>query len=85
VHVSTETVTFKHDCGSGLAHWRNNVTVAKVAAGEVVGVPAGVPRYCARCIHTINAVGNGTWRVSPPESPAGRCTWEVDVLPSAEI
>jgi len=81
VRVGEGTVIFEHDCGSGLVHWRNNPDVAKVREGEVAGVAAGVPRYCARCIHTITAVGQGSWRVTPPRSTAERCTWEVDVQP----
>jgi hypothetical protein len=73
------TVTFTHQCGSGLAHWRRSPGVALVAAGEVVGVPGGVPRYCARCISTIDAVGDGRWRVRPPSGPDGPpCRWELD-------
>jgi len=79
VRVGESTIIFEHDCGSGLVHWRNNPDVAKVRHREVAGVVAGVLRYCARCIHTITAVGQGSWRVTPPRSTAERCTWEVDV------
>jgi len=73
-----DVVVFEHECGSGLVHWRNNPGVTKVREGEVPGVPAGVPRYCARCMNTIAAVGKGSWRVTPPTSPDGRCRWELD-------
>jgi hypothetical protein len=79
------TVAFDHECGSGLVHWKRNPDVELVASGEVAGVPGGVPRYCARCIHTIDAFGGGSWRVSPPSTPAGMCHWEVDrVTPAAQ-
>ena len=75
---NADVVVFEHECGSGLVHWRNNPGVTKVREGEVPGVPAGVPRYCARCMNTIAAVGKGSWRVTPPTSPDGRCRWELD-------
>ncbi len=75
------TTTFVHECGSGLALWRRMPDVATVAAGEVPGVPAGVPRYCARCIATIDAFAGSRWRVSPPGGPEGRCRWELDGTP----
>lgn len=76
-----DKVTFVHDCGTGLAFWRRNPTAPTVFEGAVPGVPGGVPRYCARCITTIDAFGQGHWRVRPPQSPEGRCTWEVDGVP----
>lgn len=78
-----EPVAFVHDCGSGLAYWRRNPQVTTVSADDVPGVPAGVPRYCARCIATIDAFGGGRWRVQPPAGPGGRCRWEVDRPPPA--
>lgn len=71
-------VTFVHDCGTGLAHWRRNPQAATVGDGDVPGVPGGVPRYCARCIATIDAVSGTQWRVRPPTGPDGRCRWVVE-------
>ena len=78
VTIKKDMVVFDHQCGSGLVHWRSNPNVSKVLPGEVDGVPAGVPRYCARCMFTIANVGQGAWRVSPPSTPDGRCRWEID-------
>jgi hypothetical protein len=78
VTIKEDKVVFDHQCGSGLVHWRSNPNVSKVLPGEVDGVPAGVPRYCARCMFTIASVGQGAWRVSPPSTPDGRCRWEID-------
>jgi hypothetical protein len=50
--------------------------LATVTEEEVVGVPAGRPRYCARCMHTISAFGD-SWSVEPPASPADTCMWTV--------
>ncbi len=72
------TAVFDHDCGTGLAWWRRNPDAPTVADDEVSGVPGGVPRYCARCIVTIDSFSGGRWRVQPPPSPAGRCRWELD-------
>lgn len=83
VHHRDESVEFEHSCGSGQHHWRNNPSVAKVKPGEVDGVPAGLPRYCARCIDTVNALGTGGWQITPPESVEGRCRWTVPVGISA--
>ena len=80
------TVSFLHQCGSGLAHWRRAPDTALLHEDEVPGVPAGVPRYCARCITTIHAAGAGHWRVSPPRSPYGEpCLWEVDELGGPQL
>ncbi|MDA8365778.1 MAG: hypothetical protein M0Z62_02320 [Actinomycetota bacterium] len=72
------TAVFDHACGTGLAWWRANPDAPTVADGEVAGVPGGVPRYCARCITTIDSFSGGRWRVRPPAGPAGTCRWEVD-------
>jgi hypothetical protein len=50
VAVDGDVTTFRHACGSGGRYWRDNPDVAKVADGEVPGVPGGRPRYCARCV-----------------------------------
>ncbi len=76
VQVAGATTSFRHECGSGLRYWRANPATPTVAEGEVPGVPAGRPRYCARCIRTIS--GHGTdWTVTPPEGPDDACTWTV--------
>jgi hypothetical protein len=76
VEVAEEATVFRHECGTGLALWRRNPDLATVVEGEVKGVPAGRPRYCARCIHTISAYGD-SWSVEPPASPADTCVWTV--------
>lgn len=79
VEVGSTAAEFVHECGSGLAHWRRQPDVSLVVEGEVQGVPAGVPRYCARCIHTIRSVGGERWTVRPPSDPSQPCTWLLDV------
>ena len=74
--VTAATTVFRHECGTGRALWRQNPDLATVSEGEVEGVPGGRPRYCARCMHTIGAFGD-SWVVSPPASPADRCTWTI--------
>lgn len=74
---SVDAVEFRHECGSGQKFWRDHPDTATVVAGEVDGVPAGRPRYCARCIHAIGAHAAGRWTVEPPEDPSGHCTWRV--------
>ena len=69
--------TFRHACGSGGRYWRDNPDVAKVADGEVPGVPGGRPRYCARCVRSIAAHGGDAWTVEPPAEPGEPCTWRV--------
>ena len=69
--------TFRHACGSGGRYWRDNPDVAKVADGEVPGVPGGRPRYCARCVRSITAHGGDAWTVEPPAEPGEPCTWRV--------
>jgi hypothetical protein len=76
VAVEGPTTTFTHECGSGLRYWRDTPGTPTVAEGEVPGVPAGRPRYCARCIRTIAGQGPG-WTVDPPADPGERCTWTV--------
>lgn len=82
VRTEGATTTFEHQCGTGLRYWRDNPTTPVVAAGEVPGVPAGSPRYCARCIRTIDGhgpsgPGEPAWAVVPPADPSGHCTWIV--------
>lgn len=77
VSVENDTTTFRHECGSGQRYWRDHPDAETVAEGEVPGVPAGRPRYCARCIRTIAGHGSGRWAVTPPTDPAGHCTWTV--------
>lgn len=77
VTVEGDTTTFQHDCGTGLRYWRDNPDTPKVAEGEVPGVPAGRPRYCARCMYTIAGHGAGAWTVTPPADRSERCTWTV--------
>ncbi|MFZ9817704.1 MAG: hypothetical protein ACO3D9_00520 [Ilumatobacteraceae bacterium] len=79
VRSEDNSVVFEHACGSGQQYWRSHPATAKVRDGEVPGVPGGVPRYCARCIDTINALGEGGWRVDPPASVDGRCRWTLTV------
>jgi hypothetical protein len=74
---------FRHQCGTGLALWRRSPDQPVIADGEVPGVPGGVPRYCARCMHSIGAFGDA-WRVTPPVSPSGHCTWTVTEEPPAD-
>jgi len=76
-----DTTTFEHDCGTGLRYWRDNPDTPKVAEGEVPGVPAGRPRYCARCMYTIAGHGAGAWTVTPPADLSERCTWTVTQPP----
>lgn len=76
VEVDGRTTVFRHECGSGLRYWRDNPDTPTVTDGEVPGVPAGRPRYCARCIRTITGHGPG-WAVDPPADPGERCTWTV--------
>ncbi len=77
VEVDGPTTTFHHACGSGGRHWAANPDVATVADGEVPGVPAGRPRYCARCVRSIAAHAGAAWTVSPPAAPGEACTWVV--------
>ena len=77
VSVDGEVTTFRHACGSGGRYWRDNPDVAKVAEGEVPGVPGGRPRYCARCVRSIAAHGGDAWTVEPPAEPGAPCTWRV--------
>lgn len=72
-----DTTTFHHQCGSGGRYWLEHPTVATVAEGEVEGVPGGVPRYCARCIRSIDVHGQGGWTVTPPTRPGEKCTWTL--------
>lgn len=72
-----DVTTFRHACGSGGRYWRDNPDVAKVADGEVPGVPGGRPRYCARCVRSITAHGGDAWTVEPPAEPGEPCTWRV--------
>src|SRR5665647_3491885 len=51
VEVAEGATVFRHECGTGLALWRRNPELATVTEEEVAGVPAGRPRYCARCMH----------------------------------
>jgi hypothetical protein len=77
VEVDGGTTTFRHACGSGGQYWRANPTVDLITDGEVPGVPAGRPRYCARCVRSIAAHAGDAWVVHPPESPEQLCTWVV--------
>ena len=77
VAVDGDVTTFRHVCGSGGRYWRDNPDVAKVAEGEVPGVPGGRPRYCARCVRAITAHGGDAWTVEPPAEPGEPCTWRV--------
>ncbi|GJF02750.1 hypothetical protein [Pseudonocardia sp. D17] len=76
-----QVTTFRHACGSGGHYWRDNPDVAKVADGEVPGVPGERPRYCARCIRSIAAHAHGAWTVTPPDEAEDLCTWQVTVSP----
>lgn len=71
------TVEFRHACGSGQRYWRDNPDATTVAEGEVAGVPAGRPRYCARCVRSIEAHAAGSWTVSPPPDAVQPCVWRV--------
>lgn len=77
VEVDGPTTTFRHACGSGGRYWAANPDVATVAEGEVPGVPGGRPRYCARCIRSIDSHAGGAWTVTPPAAPDEPCTWRV--------
>ncbi|MBP2369395.1 hypothetical protein [Pseudonocardia parietis] len=77
VHETADAVEFRHECGSGLRYWRDHPATATVGDGEVEGVPAERPRYCARCMHTIAGHGGGRWTVAPPADPAEHCTWRI--------
>lgn len=77
VAVEDGATVFRHQCGSGLRYWRDNPDTPRVAADEVPGVPAGSPRYCARCMFTIHGHGGDQWQVTPPEDPSEHCTWTV--------
>lgn len=77
VDITPEATTFVHQCGSGGRYWLENPQVATVSGGEVPGVPPAVPRYCARCIASIDAHAHGAWTVTPPDQPHHRCTWTV--------
>ncbi|MFM8958060.1 MAG: hypothetical protein ACKOJH_11735 [Actinomycetota bacterium] len=79
VHVTESAVVFEHACGSGQQYWRNHPETPKTREGEVPGVPAGLPRYCARCIDTVDALGTAGWLVTPPSSLEERCRWTVPV------
>lgn len=71
------TVEFRHACGSGQRYWRDNPDAATVAEGEVAGVPAGRPRYCARCVRSIEAHAAGSWTVAPPPDAVRPCVWRI--------
>jgi hypothetical protein len=77
VEQADGVTTFRHACGSGRHYWRENPDVVLVAEGEVPGVPAGRPRYCARCIRSITGHGQGDWAVAPPSGPEELCVWTV--------
>ncbi|GGO79894.1 hypothetical protein [Nonomuraea cavernae] len=77
VETDGATTTFRHACGSGGRYWRDNPATATVAEGEVPGVPAGRPRYCARCVRTIDTHGGRAWTVAPPAAPDLPCVWTV--------
>ncbi|SHK53372.1 hypothetical protein SAMN05443637_107227 [Pseudonocardia thermophila] len=77
VEVDGDSTTFRHRCGSGGQYWRANPDVAKVDEGEVPGVPGGRPRYCARCVRSIQAHAGDAWTVQPPETAEELCTWVV--------
>jgi len=77
VEVGDDAVVFRHACGSGQHFWRQNPETAKVEPGEVPGVPAGRPRYCARCIRSIAVHGGAAWTVDPPADAVEPCTWTV--------
>lgn len=70
-------VEFHHECGSGLRYWRDHPDTLTVAEGEVEGVPAGRPRYCARCMNTIATHAGDRWTVQPPADTADHCTWRI--------
>lgn len=78
VEVDGSATTFRHACGSGGHYWRDNPGVATVADGEVPGVPGGRPRYCARCIRSIDSHAGPAWTVTPPATADRTCTWRVD-------
>ncbi len=77
VREEAGTTVFRHQCGTGLRYWRANPDTPTVVEGEVPGVPAGSPRYCARCISTIHGHGGPQWQVTPPTDPTQCCTWTV--------
>ena len=78
VEVDGSVTTFRHRCGSGGHYWRDNPDVATVADGEVAGVPGGRPRYCARCIRSIDSHAGPAWTVTPPATAEQTCTWRID-------
>ncbi|MEU8250318.1 hypothetical protein [Nonomuraea sp. NPDC048916] len=84
VEVHGATTTFRHACGSGGRYWRDNPATATVAEGEVPGVPAGRPRYCARCVRSIDAYGGRAWTVAPPAAPDVPCVWTVSTDATAD-
>jgi hypothetical protein len=71
------TTTFRHACGSGGHYWLEHPNVATVGDDEVAGVPGGRPRYCARCVRSIDAHAGGAWTVAPPSAAGELCTWTV--------
>ncbi|GAA1866312.1 hypothetical protein GCM10009836_53410 [Pseudonocardia ailaonensis] len=77
VDEQEDRTVFRHLCGSGGHYWRENPQVAMVAEGEVPGVPGDRPRYCARCVRSIEAHAGGAWTVDPPEHADQLCIWTV--------